>query len=544
MRKNIVDMKIKIIMLLVLVAIGGYTVAQAVNERPKLVVGIVVDQMRNEYIYRYYDDFGTEGFRRLIEEGYYYSNAHFNYVPTYTAPGHASIYTGATPNVHGIVGNYWYHKVLGQSIYCTEDDAHPLVGDEGKGMSCNKLLSTTISDELKMSTNERGKVVGLSIKDRGAILPAGHMGDGAYWFTNSGLFVSSTYYMETLPSWVNEFNDRQLPLEYIKRGWQKTSGISFDESLLDDNPYEKRLGGKDKPIFPYDLTDLIKNGGIGSMRTTPYGNDLIVDLAEAAIKHEHLGQDDFVDLLAVSFSSTDYVGHSMGPRAIETQDTYIKLDRSIARLLNYLDTTIGKGEYLIFLTGDHGAAEVPQYLADRRYNVTTISNSDIAEELKIFSMEKYGENVVRNFSNFNVFLNAEVLRNLKLDPSMVEQDLIAFFMSKDYVRRVYTAQDILNGNSNDPVLKLIFNGYDPKQSGDLFVLLKPGYMDYGVGGTTHGSPYVYDTHVPLIWYGWKINPGRNYDKKFITQIAPTLAQKINISMPNGSDSEVLLEVLD
>ena len=517
--------------------------AQQANERPKLVVGIVVDQMRNEYVHRFYDDFGDDGFKRLIENGYYYSNLHYNYMPTYTAPGHATVYTGAVPNVHGMVGNYWYHKGLQKEIYCTADDSFAVVGGEGRGMSCMRLATSTISDELKMSTNERGKVIGVSIKDRGAILPAGHMGDGAYWFTDEGTFVSSKYYMEELPQWVQAFNDKKLPLEYIKKGWEKTAGISFDESLPDDNKYESLLGGKATPTFPYDLSNLIKSGGIGSMRSTPYGNDLVLEFAKQALLQEKLGQDDIVDMLAVSFSSPDYVGHAMGPRAIETQDTYIRLDKTIASLLYFLDEQVGEGNYLIFLTADHGAAEVPAYLKDRKFDVSTLHTATIKEELMSYSIDKYGENIIKNFSNFNVYINDDVVFSKKLNRDDVIKDLSDYLMQMKFVRRVYTQEQILAGNSADSYLTKIFNGYDPKQNGDLVVLFHPAYLAYKDTGTSHGSPYNYDTHVPLIWFGWKVPQGRNYSKKSITQIAPTLSQLINIGMPNGTEAEVLTEIL-
>ncbi len=521
-----------------------YSIAQSVSTQPKLVVGIVIDQMRNEYIHRYYIDFGELGFKRLMQDGFYYANTHYNYSPTYTAPGHASIYTGATPSLHGIIGNYWYDRKLERQVYCTEDENYPIVGGDGKGMSCNRVLSTTVSDELKMSTNERGKVISVSLKDRGAILPAGHMGDAAYWFSDDGNFVSSTYYMDSLPPWVTAFNERRLPLEYFKKGWDITAGKTYDESLPDNNNYENLLGGKASPEFPYDLTNMIKSGGIGAIRTSPYGNDLIVDLVEEAIKECDLGQDEFVDMLNISFSSTDYVGHSMGPRAMETQDTYIRLDKSLARLLKILDREIGLDNYLIFLTSDHGVAEVPQYLIDRKVNAGSIGFHTVKEELKEYAMETWGENVVKNCSNFNIHLNREVIRNLKLNMDDVKQKIYHFLMAKEYIQRVYLSEDILRGNDADPLLQMIFNGFDPKQSGDMVYVMRPGHIEYKKRGTTHGTPYVYDTHVPLIWYGWGINPGRNYEKKFITQIAPTLAQKIYVGMPSATEAILLDEILD
>ncbi len=517
--------------------------AQEPNERPKLIVGVVVDQMRNEYIQRYYDDFGENGFKRLIREGFYFSNTHYNYFPTYTAPGHASIYTGTTPSVHGIVGNWWFHKQENKDVYCTADDNCPLVGAEGRGMSGERLMTTTLGDELKMFTNQRGKVIGVSIKDRGAILPAGHMGDAAYWFNDDGNFITSTYYMEKLPSWVTSFNDKKLAIDYIKKGWNVLRENSYDESDKDNSPYESRLGGSD-PVFPYDLTNLIKMGGVGAIRSTPYGNDIVVDFALEAIAEEELGKDDIIDLLAISFSATDYVGHAMGPRAIETQDTYLRLDQSLARLLEYLDNKVGGEDYVLFLSSDHGAGEVPNFLKDHNIKAEALSDADFRNDLKTFSIEKYGENVVKNFSNNNIYFNDIVLNNLKLNLTNVQAEIANYVLTKPSVKRVYTSQQILQGNAHEYYLQMIAAGYDVKQNGELVLLLEPGYMFYKSTGTTHGSPYAYDTHVPLIYYGWGIQPGRSHAYHSITEIAPTISQLTNIPLPSGSTGKVMLEVLD
>lgn len=518
--------------------------AQSPIQRPKLVVGIVVDQMRNEYIHRFYQDFGNDGFRRLIDDGFYYSNVHYNYFPTYTAPGHASIYTGTTPSVHGIVGNYWFHRGENQAIYCTADDSSPVVGGEGKGMSARRLKTTTITDELKLTTNMRGKVIGISIKDRGAILPAGHFGDGAYWFSDDAEFVSSTYFMDSVPDYVQAFNDRKVAADYIRKGWQKSAGVTFDESQPDDTPYESRLGNKATPTFPYDLGEFLKKGGLSSIKTTPFGNDIVVDFTEEVVVNENLGRDEWTDFLAVSFSSTDYVGHAMGPRAIETQDTYIRLDKTIARLLAFLDAKVGEGNYLVFLTADHGANEVPSFLNDENFIAEAVDEKSIREEIKALTMEKYGENVLISFDNNNVHLNPDVMRNLKLDEEEVLQTLSDYFMEKSYIKRVYTEEDILEGNPADPFAAMFFNGYDRKQNGQLIVLPESGTMFYKKTGTTHGSTFTYDTHVPLLFYGWNIPSGRSSKKYSITNIAPTLSQKINISLPSGTPAEILPEILD
>ncbi|MBA4275611.1 alkaline phosphatase PafA [Flavobacterium sp.] len=517
------------------------------QERPKLVVGIVVDQMKMEYLYRFSDDFSANGFKRLMNKGYVFHNAHFNYMPTYTAPGHASIYTGTTPSVNGIVGNEWFSRKLGKSMYCTDDASVKTIGEgsEKEGaMSPKNLLSTTITDELRLGTNFNGKVIGMSLKDRGAILPAGHFANWAFWFSSTGAFISSTFYGEKLPDWVTQFNNEKNYLPYINNGWSLLKpAADYNESLPDDNPYEGKLYNCEKPVFPYNLKEMYDKNDAGVMRSTPFGNNLLADFAKKAIEKEALGKDNVTDFLTVSFSSTDYVGHILGPRSMELQDTYLRLDLTIADFLDYLDKTVGKDNYLLFLTADHACAENAAHLKDHKYDVKNIPSKDIFKSLKEFSTTAFGVNLVVEYSNFNVYLNKELIKTKGLELVKVKQDFKAFLMSQEQVKKVYTEEDILASTGNDFYLNFIANGYDVTQNGDLVVLDKPGYIEYGATGTSHGTPYAYDTHAPLLFYGWKIKPGESFDKKEITQIAPTLALKLKIEMPNGTESKVLEEVL-
>ena len=516
------------------------------QQRPKLVVGIVVDQMKMEYLYRFQNDFSANGFKRLMNEGFTYHNANFNYVPTYTAPGHASIYTGTTPSVNGIVGNEWFSRMLGKVMYCTDDAAVKILGlgseIEGK-MSPKNLLTTTITDELKLSTNFKGKVIGMSLKDRGAILPAGHFADWAFWLSNTGNFISSTFYGENLPDWVASFNAEKRCESYLK-SWDLYKPIeTYNESLADDNPYEGKLYGVEKPIFPYNLKAMFDKSGASVIRATPFGNNILEDFAKKAVTAEKLGQDNETDFLTISFSSTDYIGHIIGPRSIELQDTYLRLDETIADFLSFLDKSVGKGNYLVFLTADHACAENARFLSDHKYNVTNVETASIQEKLKQFSTEKYGENLVLNYSNFNLFLNKQIIASKNLQLNNVKKDFIDFLMSQPQVKRVYTEEEILANSGADYFLNFIFNGYDVTQNGDLVVLDKPGYIEYGPTGSSHGTAYMYDTNVPLLFYGWKIKHGESHKKKLITQIAPTLAQKLSLTMPNGTQGEVLQEIL-
>jgi predicted AlkP superfamily pyrophosphatase or phosphodiesterase len=531
----------KKIFLLLLLASISYA-----QQRPKLVVGIVVDQMKMDYLYRFNDDFSANGFKRLMKNGYTFHNMHYNYLPTYTAPGHAAIFTGTTPAVNGIVGNEWFSRKLGKDIYCTEDSSVKTIGDGTKAegeMSPKNLLSTTITDELRLATNFKGKVIGMSLKDRGAILPAGHFANWAFWYSKTGAFISSTFYGENLPTWVTEFNSEKHYLPYINKGWNLYKPIAtYNESLIDENVYEGKLNGA-KAVFPYNLKEMFEKSDAGIIRATPFGNDLLAEFAMKAIEKEQLGKDEITDFLTVSFSSTDYVGHILGPRSIELQDTYLRLDQTIATFLAYLDKTVGKDNYLLFLTADHAGAENAKYLKDNKYNVTNVEPKEIVKGLKKFSNEAFGDDLILDYSNFNLFFNKEIIKTKALDLVKVKQAFKEYLLTQEQVKTIYSEEDILANSGSDIYLDFIAKGYDASQNGDLVVLDKPGFIEYGATGTSHGTVYSYDTHVPLLFYGWKIPKGETSNKKYITTIAPTIAQKIKVAFPNGSDCEVLTEVL-
>jgi hypothetical protein len=395
-----------------------------------------------------------------------------------------------------------------------------------------------------LATNFKGKVIGMSLKDRGAILPAGHFANWAFWYSKSGDFISSTFYDNKLPDWVTEFNQEKRHMSYITSGWSLLKPLStYNESLADDNQYEGKLNGE-KPIFPYDLKAMFDKNQAGFIRETPFGNNLLAEFAIRTIEKEELGKDNITDFLTISFSSTDYVGHILGPRSIELQDTYLRLDQTIADFLTYLDKTVGKDNYLFFLTSDHGGAENANFLKDNKYAVKNIEPKEIRKALKEFSTNTFGEDLILNYSNFNLFFNKDIIKAKGLELGKVKQIFKDFLMTQEQVKRVYSEEEILGSTGNDYYLNFIANGYDSKQNGDLILLDKPGYIEYGATGTSHGSAYSYDTHVPLLFYGWHIKKGESFDKKAITQIAPTLSQMLKIPFTNGTEAEVLEEVLE
>ncbi len=506
--------------------------------KPKLVVGIVIDQMRYDYIYRFWDKYGDDGFKKLVNEGFFCKNTNYNYVPTYTGPGHAAIYTGTTPAVHGIIANDWFDKSTLKSVYCVDDNSVTSVGTvekEGKRSPVN-LLTTTITDELRISSNMKSKVIGIALKDRSAILPAGHTANAAYWFDGSnGCFISSSYYMTALPQWVQDFNKKELAKLYLSKPWNTLLPIEqYTESLSDDNKYETIAKGETKPIFPHDLPKLAReNGGFGMIRNTPFGNTLTKDFAIETLKQENLGKSTATDFLAVSFSSPDYIGHSYGPNSVEQEDDYIRLDKELAELLKAIELQVGKGNALVFLTADHAASEVPSYLTDLKIPAGYVHEKKMVDSLKMYLTKTYGDSLVLSYSNQQVFLNHSVIDAKKLYLPQVQEDVAAFIQKFPQVSEVITATTMNNSQFTEGVRSCIQKGYNAKRSGDVLVNYLPSYIPYMPTGTTHGSPYSYDTHVPLLFYGWNIKQGSSTEQVYITDLAATLAMMLNIQFPSG-----------
>ncbi|GMQ26888.1 alkaline phosphatase family protein [Algoriphagus sp. oki45] len=523
--------------------------AQQPDNQPKLVVGIIVDQMRQEYLYRFGDRFGEGGFKRFTEQGFMMTNGHYNYIPTYTGPGHASVYTGTTPATHGIIANNWYVRQLNRAIYCAEDSTVTHVGGTpGNGqISPRNLLSTTISDELRFSTAKRSKVVGIAIKDRGASLPAGHTGD-AYWYdSDNGEWMTSTYYHQSLPQWAADFNAKKRPDYYLGQTWNTLYPIeSYVNSLPDNNDFEAPFIGKNTPTFPYALDSLRKNNGdYGLIASTPYGNSLTLDFAYAAIEGEKLGQRGVTDLLAVSFSSPDYIGHRFGPSSVEVEDNYLRLDKDLAAFFDYLDQKIGKGQYLVFISADHAVAEVPSYMVSEKVPAGNFNTGLILGQLRGFAQAKYGDgNWILNFSNEQVFLNKDLAREKNMDFELMQREIADYSLRFKGVKEAYTAADLKTMEYNFGSKHLLQMGFNHKASGDVLLVLEPAWLAGGQRGTTHGSGYTYDTHVPIAFYGWGIKPGTSSTYTTVTDIAPTLSVLLKIKFPNGATGQPIKEIVD
>lgn len=534
----------KLLLLALILNLGA--VAEGQTEKPKLVVGVIVDQMRQEYLSRFESRFGEDGFNKLTRDGYTFKNAHFNYVPTYTAPGHASVYTGSTPGIHGIIGNNWYNKELKDMVYCTDDKTQRTVGSSStRGeMSPHYLLSTTITDELRLFTKKQSKVVGVSIKDRGAIFPAGHLGE-AYWYDKeTGDFITSTYYKEKLPAWVERFNSKKRADHYLSQVWEPLYDIkTYTASDPDKSKYEMPIGDREA-VFPYDLSKNKDN--YESLAATPFGNDILAELALAAIEGEKLGKGEYTDFLAVSFSSTDYIGHDFGPYSVELEDTYLRLDKNIAQLIATLDQKVGKGNYVMFLTADHAVAEVPQYLIDNKMPAGYFTE-DVEKKVEEVLSSKYGEgDWVENFSNLQVFFNRALMLEKKVPLHEVQEFVAHYLMQLDGVAESYPAYAINWMDYGAEGIKgLLARGYHQKRSGDVLFSLQPGWFrSWDKTGTTHHSAFTYDTHVPMLWYGTGIKKGESYQYHPVTDIAPTLSMMLGIKLPSAATGQPILELLE
>lgn len=521
-----------------------------IAQNPKLVVGIVVDQMRYDYLTRFWNHYGEGGFKRMVRDGFNCKNHHFNYAPTSTGPGHASVYTGTTPATHGIIGNNWYDKYQDKDVYCASDESRSSVGtdsDAGK-MSPHRLLTTTITDQLRLHTQKRGKVIAVALKDRGAVLPGGHMANAAYWFEGgtAGNWISSSFYMDELPQWVKDHNSSDV-VEAYKKSWTTLKPLeTYLESGTDANNYEGKFKGEITSTFPHDLPALWEfNGQNDLLKNTPYGNSITVDFALAALEGEALGADAVTDFLTVSFSSTDYVGHFFGVNSKEIQDTYLRLDQDLARLFSALDAKVGLGQYTVFLTADHAAIDVPAYLKDEKIPAGYISFLDLELKFIEFLKYRYGTtDVVKNFSNYQVFLDHKVINNLDIDLKDAQMEIAAELLRYDEVNQVYTAHQMWQNEYTSGIAYKLQNGYNQKRSGDVLIVPRPGFVSYKHTGSTHGSPMIYDTHVPLLLFGKGIKKGSTVNRTEIPDIAPTVAALLGVAFPNGTTGKPIGEVLD
>jgi predicted AlkP superfamily pyrophosphatase or phosphodiesterase len=519
------------------------------SEKPKLVVGIIIDQMRYDYIFRYWDKYGDDGFKRLVNEGTFCKNANFNYLFTQSAPGYATISTGTNPSNHGIIANEWYYLLKEKKINCTDDDKVKTVGgsyEEGRKSPVN-LNSTTLGDELRLSNNFKSKVFAISMDNAPAILSAGHTANGAYWYDNeSGNWITSSYYTDTLPKWVDGFNQKKFADTYLAHTWEPLLSLKdYTESLPDDNKYESGLDGK--KTFPYLLGEMTKNrkqkAKYELLKSTPFGNNYTKDFAISCIIGEGLGKHDYTDLITISFSSTAYVGEKFGMTSIENEDMYLRLDQDIAHFLKFIDDEIGKENTLVFLTSDHGVAPVPQYLSDQKIPVGYFNNGGIISLLKSYLNIVYGKGEwVKYYNTQQIYLNRNLIEDSKNRLEDVQEKVSQFLMQSSGVANTITSTTIEKTNFTNGIYQKMQNSYNQKRSGDVFINLEAGWIENTKNSTSTNSAYTYDTHVPLLFYGWKVKRSTISRPVDMIDIAPTLATFLNISFPNACTGKPISEM--
>lgn len=519
-------------------------------KKTKLVVGIVIDQMRYDYITRFYDRYSENGFKRLINNGFSLENAHYNYIPTYTAVGHASIYSGTTPNMHGIIGNSWYDKFAKKPVYCVTDSTYTTIGSiSAHGQrSPYRMQTTSITDQLRLAQNMNGKSIGISIKDRSSILPVGHTATAAYWFenTNESKVISSSFYMDNLPQWVKDFNASNPIEKYISKPWNTLYDIkTYTNSIDDNNIFEGKFIGELTPTFPHNLPDLKeKNNGNGIIKGTPFGNNLTIDFTKKAIINEKLGKTKHIDFLAVSFSSTDYIGHKYGPTSVEIEDTYLRLDKDLADFLSFLDQQVGDNNYTVFLTADHAVVDIPAYLQSLKIPAHYLNIQEFKTAVLDITKKHFNSTeLIENISNYQIFLDKEKIESLGFNKNDVAEKLVEEVINLKGIYKAVTAKTIQTTNFTDGILNSLQNGYNQKFSGDVLLIPYPATLIRGRTGTSHGSGYSYDTHIPIIFYGNGIKKGVSKKRYNIIDIAPTIANLLKIEAPNSSTGKIIDEAL-
>jgi predicted AlkP superfamily pyrophosphatase or phosphodiesterase len=515
--------------------------------RPKLVIGIVVDQMRWDYLHRFSHQFGEGGFKRMLREGFSCDSTFINHLPSATAVGHATIYTGSVPAIHGITGNNWRDQESGKDVYCVEDATVTTIGsqsEEGK-MSPRNLLATTVTDELRLASNFRSKVVGVSLKDRAAVLPAGHSATAAYWFDDfSGSFISSTFYMNEAPQWLTEFNARNVGAELVKDDWHLAQPADkYTQSSPDDVPWEGKSGKETAPVFPHEIAAAyrLKKEVI---RTTPFGNALTLRCAQAAVEGHQLGQGAETDFLTINCASTDYVGHKYGPNSLELEDVYYRLDRDLESFFAFIEAKVGKGNFVVFLTADHGVAHSLGFMQEHRLPAGDFNQTDATKLVNEKVQKATGiEKVILGVDNSTVSFDMKKIEDAGADFARIKA--IAADTLRQFPGVLFVVDTARAGEATvpEPLKTMIVNGYNSRRVGALQVVLNSGWMRIGKTGSTHGAWNPYDTHIPLLFMGWGIKHGSSARVVHMQDIAPTVANLLHIQMPSGCVGEAIQEVL-
>ena len=521
------------------------------SEKPKLIVGIIVSQVRYDYLTRYWDKLEDNGIKKLVERGTFCRNTDFNYLLSQEGVGQATIVTGTTPSNHGIVSKEWYLNLQDKIIQNTEDPQyHTVEGKSGTGQrSPSNMMSTTFSDELCLSNNFKSKVISVSLDGSPAVISGGHTANAAYWFDEtSGNFVTSSYYMDSLPAWVNDFNAKKIPDIYLEKEWNTLLPIeNYTESLSDYNKYETGYNGKN--TFPYKLDELSgsrkKTKNYDFLRKTPFGNNLLKDFALTAISSEELGKDKYPDVMMISFSSIEKIGDLFGPNSIEVEDAFMRLDRDLAHFLDFIETNIGKENVLVFFTSDHGIAQFPDYLNDMRIPAGYFNSNGAVSLMSSALNNVYGKgDWIKAYHSQQIYLNKLLIEDSRISLAEFQNYVAQFILQFSGVANTVTATTLQTTDFTSGVFQKMQNGFNQKNSGDVIINLKPGWVEKPSGSVTHSSSYAYDSRIPLIWYGWKVKRGTITREVDLVDIAPTISAFLNINFPNACTGKPITELLE
>lgn len=527
----------------ILIASNIQAQQKLIPEKPKLVVNIVIEQMRYDLLQRYWPKFTTEGFKKLVNEGTLCKNAFYDYLITESAPGYATIATGTTPSNHGIVSDYWYDRLKNKKQYCVEDKtlATTLPHFDNHKYSPHLLIGSSLGDEMRMSNYKQSKVISISLKNYAAVLTSGHLANQAYWFDDKTAFwTSSAFYVDSLNDWVNDFNEKKIIDIYLSRQWNTLLPIEqYEESLSDNNSYEEGFLNNQQ-TFPYDLAALSQVYGKKIIKYTPYGNTYTKDFSIAAIVNEKLGKDDYTDLLTIGFSTTSYINELFGIRSVELEDIYLRLDKDIAHFLHFLDDFVGRENVLVVLTSDRGAADNQKYYEEIGMPTGKFNSDKAISVLESYLKAIYGRaNWVKGYYDRQIYLNQLLIESSKIPLDEIQLKAAQFLVQFKGVANATTASILQGTNFNDGMLRKFKKSYNIERSGDILISLEPGWIEENnrkenIAYFKQSSPYRYDTHVPLIWFGWKINHKEILRPVNISDIAPSISNLLNIAYPSGA----------
>lgn len=513
-------------------------------QRPKVVIGLVVDQMRWDYLYKYYDRYTDNGFKRLMRDGYNFQNTLIPYAPSVTSAGHATIYTGTVSAIHGIVGNDWIDRETNTRKYsCTDNFVNSIGTNSSEGkMSPVNLLTTTIGDELRLSNNFKSRVFGIALKNRGAILSAGRSANAAYWLNDSsGNWITSSWYMQHLPEWLQQFNNKKLSDSLLSNNWNTLYPLNTYVNSTPNGPgFKKRSWDKEASSFPHEFKKK-KGSNYGDLRFSPFGNTLTLELAKQLLISEKVG-DSVTDMLCVSLSSTDYVTHEYGVNSVETEDTYLQLDKELAAFFSFLDKRYGN-DYVLFLTADHGGLYPPAYLKEHSISTGSLYTWKLPDELNVLLKNFSTAPLISAVMENQVYFNHRIIDSLQLDMNAIKKTVTDYLLLKKEILTVLDYAHPEKWMIPEIIKNYFMNGFYAARSGDLQVILKSEYSDNREFGTEHGSIFKYDTHIPLIFFGWNIPKGNAYREVYMTDIAPTISSLLHIQMPGGTTGKSLIEIL-